>query len=143
VHGDGLVADRVCERDRLACRTVAQKASTVCPDRLRPLRSVRAIEIINGSARPSACPASSVAVIAALAFSVSNILSISLNSTAPSTRTASYGASAANPSASVACSTRTFVAPAALGALLAAAASPSSSSTALTAVVSRPRMAAA
>ena len=80
-------AERAIEPDgdRLGVATDAQKASTVWPERLRPERSVSVIEIISGSSRPSACSASSVAMIAALALSVSNTVSIRMKSTPPST----------------------------------------------------------
>ena len=65
-----------------ACSTERQNASTVCPDRVRPLRSTIVTEIHSGS-----CPATSrAAAIAALAFSVSKIVSISSRSTPPSAR---------------------------------------------------------
>ncbi len=63
-----------------ACSTDRQKASTVCPDRVRPLRLTMVTEIHNGR-----CPATSrAAAIAALAFSVSKIVSIRSRSTPPS-----------------------------------------------------------
>ncbi|PAV93430.1 hypothetical protein WR25_10368 [Diploscapter pachys] len=69
----------------LACRTACQNASTVWPDRLRPERSVSVIDSISGRSRPSASAASSVAMIPALAFSVSNTVSIRMKSAPPST----------------------------------------------------------
>ncbi len=64
----------------LACSTELQNASTVCPDRVRPLRSTMVTEIHSGS-----CGATSrAAAIAALALSVSKIVSISSRSTPPS-----------------------------------------------------------
>ena len=63
-----------------ACSIAVQNASTVCPDRVRPLRSTIATEIHSG--RPGAT--SRAAAIAALAFSVSKIVSISSRSTPPS-----------------------------------------------------------
>src|SRR5918994_957973 len=65
-----------------ACSTEYQKASTVCPDRLRPLRSIAVNEIQRGTSGAT----SSAAAIAALALSVSKIVSIRRRSTPPSTR---------------------------------------------------------
>ena len=67
-----------------AWRTACQKASTVWPERLRPERSVIVIEIISGTSRPCAWPASIAAMIPALAFSVSKTVSIRMKSTPPS-----------------------------------------------------------
>ncbi len=64
------------------CSTERQNASTVCPDRVRPLRSTIVTEIHSGR-----CGATSrVAAMAALAFSVSKIVSIISRSTPPSAR---------------------------------------------------------
>ena len=74
----------------LACAIETQKASIVCPDNVRPLRSVMVTEIINGSrwsvvvCRSSY--SSSIATIAAFAFSVSTIVSTSSRSQPPSIR---------------------------------------------------------
>ncbi len=63
-----------------ACSIERQNASTVCPDRVRPLRSTMVTEIHSGR-----CGATSrAAAMAALAFSVSKIVSISSRSTPPS-----------------------------------------------------------
>ena len=58
----------------------AQNASTVCPDRVRPLRSTTVIETTSGSSGAT----SSAATIAALAFSVSKTVSIRKRSAPPS-----------------------------------------------------------
>ena len=65
-----------------ACSTEAQNASTVCPERLRPLRSMAVNEIQSGSSGAT----SFAATIAAFAFSVSKTVSIISRSTPPSTR---------------------------------------------------------
>ena len=65
-----------------ACSTEVQNASTVCPERVRPLRSTAVNEIQSGSSGA----ASRAATIAAFAFSVSKIVSISSRSTPPSRR---------------------------------------------------------
>ena len=63
-----------------ACSIERRKASTVCPDRVRPDRSTTVTEIHSGR-----CGATSrAAAIAALAFSVSNTVSMSSRSTPPS-----------------------------------------------------------
>ena len=60
----------------LACFTEFQNASVVCPDSVRPERSVIVPEIqIGRCSRPSASR-SMIALIAALQFSVSVIVSI-------------------------------------------------------------------
>ena len=64
----------------LAWRTEFQNASTVCPDRVRPLRSTIVTESHSG--RPGAT--SRAALIAAFALSVSKMVSISSRSTPPS-----------------------------------------------------------
>src|SRR5262245_46587930 len=64
-----------------ACATESQKASIVCPDNVRPLRSVMVTEIISGTSGA----VSIAAAIAAFAFSVSKIVSINKRSTPPST----------------------------------------------------------
>ena len=63
-----------------ACSTEIQKASTVWPERFRPLRSIAVKEIQSGSSGT----ASRAAAIAAFALSVSKIVSISRRSTPPS-----------------------------------------------------------
>ncbi len=65
-----------------ACSIEVQNASTVWPERLRPLRSTAVKEIQSGSSGA----ASRAATIAAFAFSVSKIVSIIRMSTPPSTR---------------------------------------------------------
>ena len=55
-----------------ACSTEAQNASTVCPERFRPLRSMAVNEIQSGSSGAT----SFAATIAAFAFSVSKTVSI-------------------------------------------------------------------
>jgi hypothetical protein len=71
------------ERGR-ACITEYQKASTVWPDRVRPLRSVMVPEIITGRRTPVASATSSIAKSAALAFRVSKMVSTSSRSAPPS-----------------------------------------------------------
>ena len=66
----------------LACPIAVQNASTVCPDSVRPLRSTIVTEIQSGRSGAT----SRAAAIAALAFSVSKIVSISSRSTPPSAR---------------------------------------------------------
>ncbi len=63
-----------------ACSTDAQNASTVWPDRLRPETSIA----VNESHRGISGATSRAAAIAAFAFSVSKIVSISRMSTPPS-----------------------------------------------------------
>ena len=63
-----------------ACSIEIQKASTVCPERLRPLRSIAVNEIQSGSSGT----ASRAAATAAFALSVSKIVSIRSRSTPPS-----------------------------------------------------------
>ena len=60
-----------------ACAIEVQKASIVWPESVRPLRSVMVTEIISGSRWPRSSNTSSIAKIAALAFSVSKIVSTS------------------------------------------------------------------
>ena len=69
-----------------ACETEIQKASTVCPDRFRPERSVMVTEAITGRRKPRASKALSIANNAALPFRVSNTVSTSNRSTPPSSR---------------------------------------------------------
>ncbi|GBC87081.1 hypothetical protein HRbin12_01082 [bacterium HR12] len=63
-----------------ACATEIQKASTVWPDKVRPLRSVMVTESMIGSSGAT----SLAATIAALALSVSKIVSMRRRSTPPS-----------------------------------------------------------
>ena len=65
-----------------ACSIEVQNASTVWPERLRPLRSTAVKEIQSGSCGATSCAATS----AAFAFSVSKIVSMSSTSTPPSSR---------------------------------------------------------
>ena len=72
-----------------AWRTDCQKAATVCPESVRPERSVIVPDTINGVAAPvSAAWRRAGPGFAALALSVSNTVSISKTSTPPSTRAA-------------------------------------------------------
>ena len=63
-----------------------QKASAVWPDSVRPERSVMVPEIMIGSSTPISSNASSTATPAALALSVSKIVSIRMMSAPPSIR---------------------------------------------------------
>jgi len=67
-----------------ACRIEFQKASTVCPDRMRPEASVTVPETMTGRRSPRASNTSSTAKMAALAFSVSKMVSIRTRSMPPS-----------------------------------------------------------
>ena len=78
-----------------ACATDTQKASTVCPDNVRPLRSVMVTEIMSGRAAPRSSKTSPAAAIAALAFRVSKIVSMSSASQPPSIRPRTCSAYAA------------------------------------------------
>ena len=69
-----------------AWRTECQNAVGVWPERVRPERSVIVPEIMTGSRTPRSAKTSCVATIAALAFSVSKIVSIRMISAPPSTR---------------------------------------------------------
>ncbi len=73
-----------------ACAIEVQNASIVCPESVRPLRSVMVTEIIRGRrASFGVCRSSyssSIATMAAFAFSVSTIVSSSSRSQPPSTR---------------------------------------------------------
>ena len=72
-----------------ACAIETQNASIVWPDSVRPLRSVIVTEIISGSRgrrRARSSNTSSIATIAAFAFSVSKIVSSSSRSQPPSIR---------------------------------------------------------
>ena len=68
-----------------AWRTLFQNASTVWPDSVRPEASTIVPEMISGSRSPSSSNSDSTAKIAALALSVSKIVSISRRSAPPST----------------------------------------------------------
>ena len=63
-----------------ACSTETQNASDVWPERFRPLRSMA----VNDNQRGSSGATSAAATIAALAFSVSKIVSTRRMSTPPS-----------------------------------------------------------
>ena len=65
-----------------ACDTDAANASGVCPDKVRP-DSVRVVETMTGTLIPQAHMACRAANIAALAFKVSNAVSIINRSTPP------------------------------------------------------------
>ena len=69
----------------LAWRTEFQKASAVCPESVRPEASVIVPEIMSGSFAPVSSKYSSIAKSAALALSVSKIVSTRIRSTPPST----------------------------------------------------------
>ncbi len=69
-----------------AWRTEFQNAAGVWPERSRPERSVMVPDIITGSAWPFASVTSAMAAIAALALSVSKMVSISRRSAPPSIR---------------------------------------------------------
>ena len=69
----------------VAWRTEFQNASVTCPDSVRPEASVIVPEIITGQRRPRCSNSVSTAKIAALALSVSKIVSISSRSAPPST----------------------------------------------------------
>ena len=66
-----------------AWRSECQKASTVWPVSVRPERSVIVPEIHTGSRSPISAKTSSIAEIAAFAFSVSNTVSIMMRSAPP------------------------------------------------------------
>jgi hypothetical protein len=72
------------ERGR-AWATEIRNASTVWPDSVRPERSVTVTEIMIGRSAPRSSRTSWQATIAALAFSVSKIVSMSRMSAPPST----------------------------------------------------------
>ncbi len=67
-----------------ACCTEVQNAAGVCPESTRPDRSVMVPEIMIGTTMPRASVSSWKAQIAALALSVSQIVSISRRSAPPS-----------------------------------------------------------
>ena len=68
------------------CRTECQNASVTWPESVRPEASVMVPEIITGQRRPRCSNSVSRAKIAALALSVSKIVSIRSRSEPPSTR---------------------------------------------------------
>ena len=63
--------------------TLARKASSVCPLRVRPARSLSVTESMRGTSRPTACMACKEASMAALALRVSKMVSMSTVSTPP------------------------------------------------------------
>ncbi len=67
-----------------ACRTEIQNASGVCPDSMRPDRSVMVPDTMTGTELPRASNSSAIANSAALALRVSNTVSSSRMSTPPS-----------------------------------------------------------
>ncbi len=69
-----------------AWRMEFQNASAVCPDSTRPEASVIVPDTTSGTLVPSSSNSVSAAKIAALAFSVSIMVSISRKSAPPSTR---------------------------------------------------------
>ncbi len=71
---------------RSMCETEVRKASTVCPERVRPLASVIVPETMTGRCIPRSSSSSSIANSAALALSVSKIVSTSSKSTPPSSK---------------------------------------------------------
>ena len=66
------------------CETEAQNASTVCPERLRPLMSTAVNDAITGTRAPISSNTVSMAYSAALALSVSKTVSTSRISAPPS-----------------------------------------------------------
>jgi len=71
-----------------ACWIDNQKASAVCPDRFRPLRSTTLMDTISGTSGAT----SRAAAMAALAFRVSKTVSTSMTSTPPSRRPRTHSA---------------------------------------------------
>ena len=67
------------------CRTESQKASVTWPDSVRPDASVIVPETTTGQRRPCSSKSVSTAKIAALALSVSKIVSMKMRSLPPST----------------------------------------------------------
>ena len=68
----------------LAWATELQKAATVCPDKVRPLRSVMVPDIIRGRRSCFSSKQRWIAKIAALALRVSNAVSMRIMSAPPS-----------------------------------------------------------
>jgi hypothetical protein len=68
------------------CDSEFQKASAVWPESVRPEASVMVPEIITGQRRPRSSNSFSIANTAALALSVSKMVSISRMSAPPSSR---------------------------------------------------------
>ena len=81
-----------------ACSTESQKASTVWPERLRPLLSTAVKESQSGKSGATSC----AATIAAFALSVSKTVSIRSRSTPPSRRARIWWAYASTTSSKVA-----------------------------------------
>ena len=73
------------ERRSGQCWSEAQNAPTVCPVSVRPLSSTMVPESMTGSAFPPARLCRTTAAMAALAFSVSKMVSMSSTSAPPST----------------------------------------------------------
>ncbi len=67
-----------------ACRTEFQNASGIWPDSRRPDLSVMVPDTITGTSMPRSSVISAIAYSAALAFSVSKMVSTSSRSTPPS-----------------------------------------------------------
>jgi hypothetical protein len=82
-----------------AWRIEFQNASTVCPESVRPLRSVMVPDTSSGVARPRRSRTSRMAKSAALAFSVSKTVSTISRSAPPSRRPSACSAYAAASSA--------------------------------------------
>ncbi len=70
----------------LTWRTECQNASVTCPDSVRPDASVIVPEMMTGQRRPYSSNTVSTAKIAALALSVSKIVSMKMTSEPPSSR---------------------------------------------------------
>ena len=78
-----------------AWRTEFQNASTVWPERVRPLASTIVPEIMSGTSAPRRSSSSRIAYSAALQFSVSKTVSTSSRSTPPSSSASACSAYAA------------------------------------------------
>ena len=72
------------------CAIEIQKASTVWPDSVRPLRSVIVTDSITGMSTPRRSNTLRTATAAALAFRVSKMVSTSSTSTPPSSRPSTW-----------------------------------------------------
>ena len=68
------------------CSIEVQKASMFWPDMVRPLLSMMVTETSTGTRTPRSRKTSSMAAVAALAFSVSKMVSTSSTSEPPSSR---------------------------------------------------------
>ena len=69
-----------------ACRTEFRNASTVCPERVRPLASTTVPDTMTGTSSPRRSSSERMAKSAALAFRVSKTVSTMSTSTSPSRR---------------------------------------------------------